>query len=423
MSAISVTASVTGRGSIFAAIIGNALEWFDVVAYGFFAAVIADLFFPGKDRSVALIYTLGTLGLSFVVRPVGAIIVGRFADRAGRRAALVLVSTLMMLGTLLIAVLPTYAQIGVAAPVLLLVARLVQGFSAGGEFGSATAYLAEQSPDRRGYYSSWQFASQGISTLLASGLGLVLTLRLDPRQLYAWGWRLPFVFGLLIGPVAYFIRTHASETPEFEAARVERAATGRNNRVAPSAIKVIVGTGAVTVATVSLYLMLYTPTFARTVLGLDPSVGFAATFAVGVTLLLVPPFSGTLSDRIGRLKVALPAVVLLGVLPIPLFGWLVHEPSAVKVVLVEISIGAVTAVYLGALPAFLAELFPVESRTTGLSLCYNFAVVIAGGFAPLISAMLVKVTGNRAAPSFYLVFAAGISLLSLIVARRRRWTW
>jgi MHS family proline/betaine transporter-like MFS transporter len=414
--------AISAKRSIAAAVIGNALEWFDLVVYGFFAPVIADVFFPVRDRSVALLYALGTFGISFIVRPFGAIILGRFGDRNGRRAALVLITSLMFLGTLMIAVLPTYSQIGAAAPVLLLVARLIQGFSAGGEFGSATAYLAEQSPHRRGFYSSWQVAGQGLATLLAAGAGYLLTVSLSEHELHSWGWRMPFVFGLLIGPVAYAIRFHALESPEFIETRNRPPRTPCPRFAMAMAVQVSVGGGAVMAATVSLYLMLYMPTFSRTVLGLDASIGFAATFAAGAVLTLVPPCAGALSDRVGRLAVAVPALVLMGLSPIPLFFWLVSGPSAMKVITVQVLIGLFSAIYLGVLPAFLSELFSLDVRTLGLSLSYNLAVVIAGGFAPLLFALLVKWTGSNASPSFYLALASVVSLVSLLIARQRRRT-
>ena len=404
--------------AIAIATIGNALEWFDIVVYGFFASVIAELFFPSQDSHVGLLFAFGTFSLAFVIRPVGAILVGRYADRTGRRKALVLVSSLMLVGTLMIAIMPPYAAIGVAAPALLLLARLVQGFSAGGEFGSATAYLAEQSPHRRGFYSSLQFASQGVSTLLASSLGLILTTALTPAQLHAWGWRIPFIAGLAIGPVAWFIRAHAPETPEFEAARAPDSERPPDTHLVA---KVVAGSGAIVVATVSMYLMLYLPTFSKAVLGLGATIGFKATFVMGLTLLILPPLVGALSDRIGRMPFAFAAAGLLLVLPLPLFLWLVGAPSAPKVLLVQSVLGLVTATYSGALAPLLAELFPVRFRTTGLSLTYNFAVVIAGGFAPFAVTLILKMTGSRAAPGFYLSAAALVSLIALAVIKVRNW--
>jgi MFS transporter, MHS family, proline/betaine transporter len=406
---------------VVAATIGNALEWFDFVVYGFFAPVIAGLFFPSEDPHIGLLYTFGTFGISFVIRPAGAIVLGRCADRAGRRSALVLVSGLMMLGTLIIAVMPPYERIGVAAPILLLFARLIQGFSAGGEFGSATAYLAEQSPRHRGFYSSLQYASQGVSTLLASALGLILTTALTPEQLHAWGWRVPFVIGLAIGPVAWFIRSYAPETPEFEASRADQSIAVGDARQGQLAAKVAVGSALVVISTVSAYLMLYMPTFAKSVLGLNVSVGYAATFAMGLTMLGLPPVIGAWSDRIGRLPLAFPAATALALVPIPLFLWLVGAPAGWKVVLVQSLLGVATASYCGALAPILAELFPVRFRTTGLSLSYNIAVVTTGGFAPLIVAELVRWSGSHAAPGFYIAAAACISLASLIVVRRHGW--
>lgn len=206
------TRSDTWR-TVVAASIGNALEWFDLVVYGFFAVVISKLFFPAGNDTVSLLLTLGTFGVSFFMRPLGAIVLGAYADRAGRKAALTLSILLMMVGTLIIAILPTYQSIGLAAPLILVVARLMQGFSAGGEFGSATAFLAEHVPGRRGYFASWQIASQGLTTLLAALFGMVLTGKLSPEQMASWGWRVPFFFGLLIGPVAWYIRTKLDETP------------------------------------------------------------------------------------------------------------------------------------------------------------------------------------------------------------------
>lgn len=400
--------------SVLAAVIGNALEWFDLVVYGFFAATIAGLFFPSDDPTVALLLTFGTFGSSFLIRPLGAVVIGRYADRAGRRAALVMVSSLMLLGTLIIAVLPTYASIGLAAPALLLLARLLQGFSAGGEFGSATAYLAEQSPDRRGYFASWQFASQGISTVLASAIGLALTHLLSEAQLAAWGWRIPFFIGLLIGPVAYVLRYHADETPEFLEGEAQPLTLSRGEL----AMRTIVGCGAVVVATVAMYFMVYLPTYASTALGLEEGIGFEATLLAGALLLVVPPIAGTVSDRVGRLPVALPVAAIFTTLPVPLFLWLVAAPSAPRVLAVEAVLGLLCAIYFGALPAYLSELFPTRFRTTGLSLAYNIAVVGAGGFAPVVFSLLVGATGAAWTPSLYICLAAAISLVALLFSLR-----
>src|SRR6201996_5978304 len=289
--------------AVVAASIGNALEWFDLVVYGFFAVIIAKLFFPAGNDTVSLLLTLGTFGVSFFMRPLGAIVIGAYADRAGRKAALTLSILLMMCGTLIIAVLPTYQSIGLAAPVILVVARLMQGFSAGGEFGSATAFLAEHVPGRRGFFASWQVASQGLTTLLAAIFGVVLTGHLSPEQLNTWGWRVPFIFGLLIGPVAWYIRTKLDETPEFLAA--ETTQTPIRDTFATQKLRLFVGMGIVVLGTVSTYLVLFMPTFAIKQLGLAPSVAFAAIALIGVIQLVFSPVVGHLSDRHGRVPIML----------------------------------------------------------------------------------------------------------------------
>lgn len=407
--------------NISVAVIGNALEWFDLIVYGFLASTIAAQFFPEQDAFVSLALSLGTFGSSFIIRPVGAVLIGRFSDRHGRKAALVLVSALMLLGTLIIAVLPTYNQIGIAAPILLLLARLIQGFSAGGEFGSATAYLAEQSPNRRAFFASWQFASQGLATLLGSCFGLAITLLLNASQLEHWGWRLPFIFGLLIGPVAYIIRNHADETPEFTATQHRLPVSGDRLPLQAMTARVLTGTGMVLVATVSMYLMLYIPTYAKTVLGMPVSTGFSATLLAGLVLMIIPPISGFLADRFGRTVVALPAALFMAFIAIPLFFWLVAMPDVRRLMALEFVLSITTAFYIGTLPAMLSDMFPVSQRTMGLSLSYNIAVVGAGGFAPLAFALLIKATGSQSAPSFYLVIVALLSGLSVYVAFRKRW--
>ena len=211
------TSAAHARRIVISSSIGNALEWYDFLVYGFFASVIGKLFFPADDEWVSLLFAVGSFGVSFITRPVGAIVLGMYADRKGRKAALTLSILLMIVGTLAIAVMPSYQQIGIVAPITILLARLVQGFAVGGEFGSATAFMVEHSTRGRGYYASWQFASQGIATILAAGLGALLTASLTPSDLEGWGWRLPFVFGLLVGPVGFYIRRHLDETPEFVA--------------------------------------------------------------------------------------------------------------------------------------------------------------------------------------------------------------
>ncbi|MEM5438380.1 MFS transporter [Paraburkholderia diazotrophica] len=403
--------------TVIAASIGNALEWFDLVVYGFFAVVISKLFFPAGNDTVSLLLTLGTFGVSFFMRPLGAIVLGAYADKAGRKAALTLSIVLMMMGTLIIAVLPTWQSIGIAAPLILVVARLMQGFSAGGEFGSATAFLAEHVPGRRGYFASWQIASQGLTTLLAALFGVVLTGELSPEQLSAWGWRVPFFFGLLIGPVAWYIRTKLDETPEFLAA--ETTQTPIRDTFASQKARLLIGMGIVVLGTVSTYLVLFMPTYAIKQLGLAPSVAFAAIALVGVIQLVFSPIVGHLSDRYGRVRIMLVPAVLLFLLILPAFTYLVAHPTFGTLMLMQILFGFLMTGYFGSLPGLLSEIFPVQTRTTGMSLAYNIAVTIFGGFGPFIIAWLIRATDSKVAPSFYLMFAAVVSVIALVAARRK----
>lgn len=421
MNATTAASAAAARHSswriVVAASIGNALEWFDLVVYGFFAVIISKLFFPAGNDTVSLLVTLGTFGVSFFMRPLGAIVLGAYADRAGRKAALTLSILLMMAGTLIIAILPVYATIGLAAPLILVLARLMQGFSAGGEFGSATAFLAEHVPGRRGFFASWQIASQGLTTLLAALFGVVLTGKLSPEQMMSWGWRVPFFFGLLIGPVAWYIRTRLDETPEFLAA--ETTTTPLRDTFASHKLRLVIAIGLVVLGTVSTYLVLFMPTYGVKQLGLSPSVSFAAILLVGAIQLVFAPVVGHVSDRRGRTGIMLVSAVLLLVLIYPAFAYLVAHPTFETLIAIQIVFAFLMTGYFGALPGLLSEIFPVATRTTGMSLAYNIAVTVFGGFGPFIIAWLISATGTKTAPSFYMMFAAVISLVALIAARRK----
>ncbi|MGI4795687.1 MAG: MFS transporter [Janthinobacterium lividum] len=404
--------------TIIAVSIGNALEWFDIVVYGFLAATIARLFFPAGDDTVSLLLTLATFGVSFVMRPLGSVVLGAYADRAGRRPALTLSISLMMLGTLIIAVAPTYATIGLGAPALLVVARLIQGFSAGGEFGSSTAFLAEQDPARRGLYTSWQLASQGVTIILASGFGVLLATALTPDQLLAWGWRVPFFFGLLIGPVAIYIRRALEESGDFIQAAAAGGASPLATTFSTQKGRVLTAFGLVTLATIASYTTLFMPTFAIRQLGIPASWSFTATLLVGVIQFSFVPVFGSLSDRVGRTQVMTPAAVVMLVGIVPAFLLLTTMPSPATLLLVLGSMALVTAAYLGPMSAAMADLFPARTRGTGLSISYSFCVTIFGGFAPFIIAWLVGQTGSNLAPSYYVAFGAAASLVAVLSARR-----
>ena len=372
---------------ILAASIGNTLEWFDFLIYGYFAVTIAKLFFPTGNETVSLLLTLGTFGASYLVRPLGAIVIGAFTDRAGRKAGLTLSILLMMIGTTMTAVTPTYATIGIAAPILILFARLLQGFSVGGEFGSAVAFVVEQSKARKGFAASWQWASQGVTALLASAFGVLLTGVLPPDQLLAWGWRVPFFFGLLIGPVGLYIRRQMIETPEFTAVKPTGTPVRDLLRGHPG----------------------------RVVLAL----GFTATMVGAAILAAVSPLSGHWSDKVGRSGIMLAMAWLFLITAYPVFYFMVAHPSLATAIFAASWLSLVKAGYSGVLPSLMSELFPTETRGVGVSLSYSISVTIFGGFAPFVATWLIAMTGDSLSPSFYLMFTAGLSIIALTVVRQR----
>jgi MFS transporter, MHS family, proline/betaine transporter len=402
--------------AVTAASIGNAFEWFDFIIYGFFAMMIAKLFFPAGNDTASLLLTFASFGVTFVVRPFGAIVLGDFADRHGRKAALTLTISLMMVGTAITAFAPTYASIGIFAPIMVVVARMIQGFSAGGEFGSATVFLAEQNPRRRGLYASWQFAGQGLSAVLATGFGAALNGLLTAQQMEMWGWRIPFLFGLLIGPVGYYIRRHVEETLEFRSAQTISAPLRETFVCGKTRLLVAIGT--IVLLTVAAYTAVYMPTYAIRELGLPPVGGFLAGLLAGAIQIAVVPVAGALSDRLGRLPIAATAVVAILVSVHPLFAWLVASPTIGCLLFIQAVIGIFVAAYAGAIAALICELFPIRVRTTAVSTSYSLAVATFGGFAPFIIASFIDLTSNNLVPGYYVMFAATVSLVALGAAYR-----
>ncbi len=424
MSVIAASANdltkATRRRAIIAATIGNGLEWFDFTVYSFFAVIIAKQFFPTGNELTSFLLTVATFGVGFFMRPVGAIVLGVYADRVGRKAALTLTILMMALGTAIIGLAPTYASIGLWAPALIVLARLIQGFSAGGEVGGATAFLIEHAPDEeRGAYASWQQASQGISFMLGAAMGALVTNGLDQAQIDAWGWRIPFLFGLLIGPVGMYIRSHLEEPPEFEARQAERRASQVKFSPLSQVLRdhpreVLAGLGVTILWTVCTYvLVFYMPSYAKQQLGLPLGATFQSTAICGAIILVLCPLMGMLSDRVGRKRMLTVVALAILVLAYPLFHWLNVSPTTSTLLQVQIVLGILLAAFTGPAPAVLAEQFPTEVRSTGLSLAYNFAVTIFGGFAPLIVTWLIESTHNKLAPAFYVIAAAAISIVAL----------
>ena len=405
------------RKAVLSSSIGAALEWFDIIVYASFAIIIAANFFPEGDSTLGLILTFATFAISYLVRPLGGLIIGSYADRHGRKKALSLTLLLMMVGTILMAAAPTHAIVGAWAGVIILISRLVQGFSAGGEFGSATTYLVEVAPNRKAYYASWQVAAQGISMFLASAFGYLLFTHLSKADLYTWGWRIPFIIGCLIGPVGLYIRARLSETKEFtestpHEAPIKAVFTEHLGRV-------LAGTACVGVATISVYLILFMPTYAVKNLGVPASAAYLGGIVAGLVTMIGVPLVGRLADRVGPVKIMFWAAVGALVLAWPLFAVVIASPT-VPVLVVAIGVlGVIMAFYFGPLPALLTTLFPSDVRATGVSVAYNVGVTVMGGIAPLVLTWLISLTGSLNAPSVYYMVVAVVSLIGLTVARRQ----
>ncbi|WP_396278458.1 MFS transporter [Glutamicibacter creatinolyticus] len=405
------------RKAVISSSIGAALEWFDIIVYATFATVIAKIFYPESNPTFALILTFATFAISYIIRPLGGMVLGSYADRKGRKAALTLTLMLMMVGTLIMAIAPTYEMVGVWGALIILLSRLIQGFSAGGEFGTATAFLIETAPHKKAFYASWQVASQGASMLLASAFGYVLTTQLSTQALESWGWRVPFFVGLLIGPVGLYIRARLEETEEFVAAEKVKAPLA--TLFAGHYGRLLTGSAIIGVATISVYMILYMPTFAVTNLGIPADAAFLGGVAAGTITLFGVPLVGHLADRVGPARVMTYAAIAALVLAWPLFRLMTSAPTVPVMVVVIALLGVIMSFYFGPMPALLSNLFPAAIRGSGLSVTYNIGVTLLGGIAPLVLTWLLSVTGSLDAPSLYYMAIAVISLIGLGFARRK----
>jgi MHS family proline/betaine transporter-like MFS transporter len=400
------------------------LEWYDFTVYALFAGYIAQNFFPDDGPDARLIKTFLFFGLGFVVRPLGAVIIGNFGDRAGRKAALMLTILLMAAGTGVIAFSPTYASIGVGAPILLLLGRVLQGFSAGGEIGGATAYLLETGdPKERGRVASWLEASMGMANILGALAAFSVTAILTDSEVRSWGWRLPFIFGLAIAPVGLYLRRSLNETEEFCGELKARGQGPAKNRTPLHEIfsrhgrTLIIGFWVAVLWAVAVYvLMIFLPTYVQR----PDTFNFTAKQAFGASLLGNIPFVlgcvwfGALSDRIGRrLSLFLSALALL-ILVLPLFLWLKGDPTFPTLVLVQCTVCVLVASFVGVAPAALSEIFPTGVRSTGTSLVYNGAFTVFGGFAPMILTWAKQQSsGSVFVPAWYVMCAAALALIAI----------
>jgi len=403
---------------------GNFLEMYDFMVFGYYAAAIGNAFFPSGNPFLSLMLSLMTFGAGFLMRPLGAIVLGAYTDHHGRRAGLILTLTLMSVGIFSIACTPGYATIGLLAPLLVLIGRLLQGFSAGMELGGVSVYLSEiATPGHKGFYVSWQSGSQQVAVMFAALVGVVLSSILPPEKMTAWGWRVPLLLGCGIIPFLFRLRRSLQETDEF-VARKHRPTTSEIFRslTANWAI-VLVGMMMVTMTTVSFYLITaYTPTFGNSVLHLANIDTLVVTLCVGASNLFWLPVMGALSDRIGRRPLLLVFTILMLVTAYPVMLWLVREPTFSRLLAVELWLSFLYASYNGAMVVFLTEIMPVDVRTSGFSLAYSLATAVFGGFTPAISTYLIHLTGNRAIPGLWLSFAAACGLVAAILARPQQVT-
>jgi MHS family proline/betaine transporter-like MFS transporter len=404
---------------IIAATIGNVLEWFDFLVYGFFAVTIAEVFFPASNPTVSLLITFATFGLAYVVRPLGAIVVGTYTDRAGRKAGLTLSIGLMMIGTTLMVITPGYATIGVAAPIIITVARLLQGFSVGGEFGSAVAFLVEHGGERRGFSASWQWATTGIVSVIVALFGIALTTLLTHDQLVDWGWRIPYVFGLLVGPAGLYIRARVSETADFLAAeKPPSVPIGDLLRRYP--VSLLLALGASIVSNSSYYLLLYIPTYGVKTLHLPAYTGFVATLVGGIILATFAVIAGHRSDKSRpRTRIMLITAWLFLLAAYPCFWLMDAYPSLATAVFAVGFLNLIKGGYSGVLPSVLCEQFPVEARAVGVAFAFSISVTIFGGFAPFIATWLIAQTGDPLSPAYYLMVTAALSIVALMAIERR----
>ncbi|MFJ1253797.1 MFS transporter [Cupriavidus sp. CuC1] len=409
-----------GFRTVFRVVSGNFLEMYDFMVYGFYAAAIAKTFFPSGNEFASLMLSLATFGAGFLMRPLGAIILGAYIDHHGRRKGLIMTLVLMALGTLLIACVPGYASIGVAAPLLVLVGRLLQGFSAGVELGGVSVYLAEiAKPGKKGFYVAWQSASQQVAVIFAGLLGVVLHSMLSPEEMGEWGWRIPFLIGCLIVPFLFLIRRSLEETEEFKT-RKHRPSINEIYRSMLENWRIIVaGCMMVVMTTVSFYMITaYTPTFGKTVLKLDDVDNLIVTMCVGLSNFIWLPLMGALSDRVGRKPLLVIFTILTLLTAYPAVSWLVAEPSFGRLLMVELWLSFLYGSYNGAMVVTLTEVMPPAVRTAGFSLAYSLATALFGGFTPAISTYLIHSTGNKAAPGLWLMFAAACGLIATLVIFR-----
>jgi len=413
----------TRRRAIVSSAVGNFVELYDFLIYGLFAAQIAANFFPAGNETADLLKAFAIYGVGFFMRPIGAIVIGAYGDKHGRKNALVLTVGLMAAATALTGLIPSHSQIGIAAPLLLLLCRLAQGFSTGGEWGGAAAFLVEFSPPgKRGLIGSVQQFSVGLALIAATLTAALLNGWLTKDQMVSWGWRVPFLIGFVLAPVGLYLRSRVAETPAFSRT-VEKKQVARNpfvESLTTHRLPVLAAFGLSAIGTVGNYIFnIYLPTYASKTMGIPASTAFTSATIAAVVLTILTPVCGALSDKLGRKPLLIASAVFYGALSYPAFAWLSSAHSGTSLMAVQSLSAVLLAMYAGPLCAILAELFPTKVRFTALSIGYGMSVTLFGGFAPFISEYLIGVTKNPVSPAFFLIFAAIVSTVTLFVMKDR----
>jgi MFS family permease len=404
--------------TVFRVASGNFLEMYDFMIFGYFSAAIGRAYFPASSEFASLMFSMTTFAVGFMMRPLGAIYLGAYIDHIGRRKGLLVTLALMSVGTLTIALVPGYQTIGLFAPIIVVLGRLCQGFSAGVELGGVSVYLSEiATPGHKGFYVSWQSGSQQVAVVFAGVLGVALSNLMPPEQLQAWGWRIPLIVGCLIIPFIYVIRRTLQETDEF-AARSHHPTPAQVYAGVLSNWRIVVtGVAMVVMTTVSFYtITAYTPTFGKDILHLTQSDSLLVTLLVGLSNLFWLPVMGSLSDRVGRRPLLIFFAVAAILTAYPAMTWLVSDPTFAKLLIVELWLSFIYASYNGAMVVHLTEIVPAEVRTAGFSVAYSLATTV-GGSTPVIVTYLIHETGNRAMPGAWLSLAAGVALVAIWMSR------
>ena len=406
-------------GAILRATSGNFLEQFDFFLFGFYAPLIAKAFFPSENETAALLNTFGVFWLGALMRPVGAIVLGAYIDKIGRRKGLIVTLAIMAIGTVTIAVCPTYATIGVAAPVIVLVGRLLQGFSAGVELGGVSVYLSEiATPGNKGFYTSFQSSSQQVAIFVAAIIGYTLNAMMPADMIAAWGWRIPFFIGCLIIPFIFVLRRTLEETPEFLSMKKHPTTREVFSSAAINWKIIVLGMMLAAMTTVTFYFVtVYTPAFGKE-LKLTAQDSLLVTLMVAVTNFIWNPVGGALSDRIGRKPVLLAIAGLSFVTAYPALLWLTAAPTFGKLLAVEMMLSCYFGLYSGTMLGALVEIVPAHVRTTCFSLAFALAAALFGTFTPFAATKLIALTGDKASPGFWLMCAAASGFIAAIVIYR-----